>query len=129
MVRGCAIGAAGSLNSGHHPSGGVPPTPTGEARSGRGARPPARSSAATVMFAWRLKKLGAAREEPDQLHDVVRRDPPEPLAPKPSTKSVREALSTSAPVSGEGSADRLERSNWMKVFCVLAPASMTRRIP
>ena len=53
----------------------------------------------------------------------------DPLAPTPSTKSVREALSTSALVSGDGSADMLERSNWMKVFCVLVPASMTWRTP
>ena len=60
---------------------------------------------------------------------VTSRTSIEPAAPTASTKSVREALSTSALVNGDGRADMLERSNWMKVFCVLAPASMTWRTP
>ena len=60
---------------------------------------------------------------------VTSRTSIEPAAPTASTKSVRDALSTSALVSGDGRADMLERSNWMKVFCVLVPASMTWRTP
>src|SRR5205823_13758423 len=54
-VRGCTIGAAGSLNSGPDL---LPRTGEGDAGSS-------------------APRLRARLEEPDQLHDVVRRDPPD----------------------------------------------------